>query len=77
MDLTAADIWTQRGPPLAAAPPPRLGDLGGSAPRPETSVWNQVGRRGAVSRGWPLLVPGAFLGFPSLSRVFPGREGTR
>lgn len=60
-----------------------LGTVGGAAPRPETSFRDQVGRRGAAwsgaggGVGGGSLVPGAFPGFPSPSRVIPGREGTR
>lgn len=80
-----APLWTLLPPTSGRSAghrwPPRrrlaLGTVGGAASRPETSVWDQVGRRSAVWRGWPLLVPGAFPGFPSLSLVFPGREGTR
>lgn len=33
VDFTVANIWAQRGPPLAASPPPRLGDPRGLSPK--------------------------------------------
>lgn len=51
------------------------GTVGGSAPRPETSVWDQVGRRGAEWRGRPWLVPGAFPVSPPFPGSFPAGRG--
>lgn len=80
-----APLWTSRLPTSGCSaghrwPPSRRlawGTVGGTAPRPGTSLWDPVRRRGAARRGWPSQVPGAFPGFPSPSRVIPGREGTR
>lgn len=78
-------LWTSRPPTSGRSAghrwPPRLrlalGTVGGAAPRPETSFWDQVGRRGAAwsgagaVAGGGLASPGSFSRFPL---PFPGHS---
>lgn len=71
VDFAAANIWAQRGPPTAGRR--ALETLGGAAPKPKTSVRDQVGRRGAAWSGGVggFASPGSFSRFPL---PFPGHS---
>lgn len=64
VDFTAANIWAQRGPPLVAAPPPRLGDRRRRSPKAGDFGLGPGRKEGRGVEGWGLASPGSSSRFP-------------
>lgn len=76
VDFKAANIWAQRGPPLAAQPPPRLGDRRRHSPKAGVFALGPGKKEGrGVEGGGPRRSRELFPVSPPLPGSFPAGRG--